>query len=71
MTDIKFKVLVLHSNIWNHLNVCKQMSSCSYKNVIYKLFINKLYMRILHYLTSEGWYATSYQKFNCVQIKIL
>ena len=30
--------LVLDSNTWNHLTVCKQISSGSFKNVTYKLF---------------------------------
>ena len=37
MTDVK--LLLLHSNIWNHLMVCKKkkMGSGLFKNIIYKI----------------------------------
>ena len=42
MTDVK--LLVYYRNTWNHLTVCKQMSSGSFKTVIYKLFFYKSYI---------------------------
>ena len=43
MTDVE--LLELHNNTWNHLTVCKQMSSGSFKNnATYKLFIYKSYI---------------------------
>ena len=38
------KLLVLDNNTWNHLPVCKQMSSGLFKNVTYKLFVDKSYI---------------------------
>ena len=31
------KLLLLHNNKWNHLIVCKQMSSDSFKNIYNKM----------------------------------
>ena len=42
MTDVE--LLVLNSNIWIHLTVCKQMSSGLFKNTTYKLFVYKSYI---------------------------
>ena len=43
MTNIE--LLVLDSSTWNHLTVCKQMSSGSFENnVTYKLFTYKSYI---------------------------
>ena len=39
---ITFKLLTNH--MYNHLTVCKQMSSGLFKNVIYKLCIYKSYI---------------------------
>ena len=41
MTDVK--LLLLHSNIWNHLTVRQKISSGSFKNVINKMFTNQIY----------------------------
>ena len=41
MNDVK--LLLLNSNTWNHLTVCKKMSSGSFKNVINKMFINHIF----------------------------
>ena len=42
----------LTNHMYNHLTVCKQMSSDSFKNVIYKLCVYKSYIicikKILH-----------------------
>ena len=35
------ELLVLDSNVWNHLTVCKQMNSGSFKNVTDKLLVYK------------------------------
>ena len=44
---------MLDSNTWNHLTVCKQMSSGSFKNnVAYKIFAYKLYTYIYIYIYS-------------------
>ena len=48
MTDVE--LLVLHSNTWNHLTICRQMSSGSFKNVNYKLCIYKLYVCMYVYI---------------------
>ena len=40
MTDIK--LFVLHRNTWNHLTICKEMSSGAFKNIINKLCIYKI-----------------------------
>ena len=37
-------VQTINNNNWNHLIVCKQMSSGLFKNITYKVFIYKLYM---------------------------
>ena len=42
MTDVK--LWLLYSNTWNHLTVCKQMISGTFKNVIYEMFINHIYV---------------------------
>ena len=42
MTDVK--LLQLHRNNWNHLTVCKQMNSDSFKNFINKIFTNHIYL---------------------------
>ena len=44
MNNVDKKLLVLDNNTWNHLIVCKQMSSGSFKNVIYKLLAYKSYI---------------------------
>ena len=41
------ELLVLDTNTWNHLTVCKQISSNSFKNKItYEVFPFKSYNRI-------------------------
>ena len=46
---INIKLLVLHSNTWNYLTVCKQMTSGLFKNhVTFKVFIYKSYIKIWH-----------------------
>ena len=47
MTDVK--LLLLYSNTWNHLTVCQKkkkekMSSGSFKNVIYKMCLQIIYI---------------------------
>ena len=42
MTNVE--LLVLHNNTWNHLNVCKKLSSGLFKSVIDKLSVNKSYI---------------------------
>ena len=45
--------LVLDNNIWNHLTVCKQISSGSFKNnVTYQVITYKLYIYIYIYIYS-------------------
>ena len=44
ITDIK--LLVLCNCAWNHLTECKQMISGLFKNVIYKLFTNCMYLYV-------------------------
>ena len=39
MTDIK--LLLLYSNTLNHLTVCQKISSDSFKNVKYKMYMDK------------------------------
>ena len=36
------KLLLLYSNIWNHLSVYKKMSSGSFKNIIKIVFTNHI-----------------------------
>ena len=58
MTDVN--LWLLYSNTWNHLTICKKMSSGSFKNVITKMFTNHIYScikRIRHLITYNGWYA--------------
>ena len=50
---VKTELLVLDCNIWNHLTVCKQMGSGSFKNVTYKLFAYKSYM--IHICINRIW----------------
>ena len=38
------ELLVLDKNTWNHLIVCKQVNSGSFKNVIYKICIYYSYL---------------------------
>ena len=42
MTDVK--LWLLYSNTWNHLNVCKKMISGLFKNVIYKMCLQIIYI---------------------------
>ena len=47
MTDVK--LLLLHSNTWNHLTVSKNKKiSGSFKDVIYKIFTNHIYLIHVH-----------------------
>ena len=47
MTGVKF--ILLHSNTWNHLTVCKKkMSSNSFKNVINKMYLQIIYLIYLY-----------------------
>ena len=50
----------LKKHIYDHLTVCKRISSGSFKKVNHKLCVYKLYIcikRILHKITNNGWYA--------------
>ena len=57
------RLMVLHSNTWNHLTVRKRMSSGSFKNIIYGMclqiiciwyiYINKIW----HQIPYKGWCA--------------
>ena len=40
----KIKLFVLHNNTWNQLTVCKQMSSGSFRNVIFRICVHRLYI---------------------------
>ena len=40
---VSIELLVLDSNTWNYLTVCKQMTSGLFKDVIYKQFVYKSY----------------------------
>ena len=52
MADIE--LLVLHSNTWNHLTVCKQMSCGLFKMLLRKyLFTNNIYIYIYIYIKQE------------------
>ena len=57
---IDVKLLRLYSNTWDHLTVCKQMSSCSFKNVsvkcVYKAYLIYKYKEDLA-LNHLQWYA--------------
>ena len=45
MKQMIIELLVLNNNTWNHLTMCKQMSSGLFKNkVSYKLFSYKSYL---------------------------
>ena len=46
MSDIK--LLVLRSNTWIHLIIGKNISLDSFKNVIYKMFTNHIYLIYLN-----------------------
>ena len=56
--------IILPTNYWftnhmyNHLNVCKQMNSGSFENIIYKLCLQIIICtkRIWHLITYNGWY---------------
>ena len=37
MIDYENELLVIYSNIWNHLTVCKRMSLGLFKNVMNKM----------------------------------
>ena len=43
MTAIEYNGLVLLVNTWSYFTVWKQMISGSFKNVIFKIYVNKLY----------------------------
>ena len=43
---IDVKLLLLHSNTWNHLTVCKKMSSGSFKNVIKIMCLQIIYINV-------------------------
>ena len=45
---IDAELLLLHSSTWNYLTVCKRMSLGSFKNVIYKMFTNHIYLIYLY-----------------------
>ena len=45
VTDVK--LLLLQSNTWNHLTVCKKMSSDSFKNAINKMFTVHMFNRYI------------------------
>ena len=48
---MQIELLVLDSNTWNHLAVCKQMSSGLFRNnVIFKLLIYVSYIYIYIYI---------------------
>ena len=55
---VQMELVVLSSNTWNHWIVGKQMSSGSFKDVTYKLFLYKSY--IMHMYKHE-------KPFNCVE----
>ena len=42
------KLLLLRSDTYNHLTVCKQMSFCSFKNNIYKMYLLIIYLIYLY-----------------------
>ena len=42
MTDVK--LLLIHSNTWNHLTVLEKMSSGPFKNVIKKMCLLMIYL---------------------------
>ena len=42
MNDVK--LLLLHSNTWNHLTMYKQMSSVSFKNIIDKICLQIIFV---------------------------
>ena len=41
------KLWLLYSNTWNYLTVCKQMSSGLFKNVIYEMCLQIIYIWLL------------------------
>ena len=51
MTDVLNIFLVIQSNTWNHLIVCKKMSLGSFQNVINKMCLQVIY---LIYMYKEG-----------------
>ena len=46
MTDDK--LLLLHKNTWNYLILCKQMNSRLFKDVIYKMCLESIYLIYMH-----------------------
>ena len=46
MTDVK--LLLVHRNTWNHLTVCKQMSSGSFENIINKMCLQIIYLAYMY-----------------------
>ena len=54
MNNVGLELLVLDSNTWNYLTVCKQVSSGFKINVTYKLFYYKLCMCNLALNNSQG-----------------
>ena len=48
--NLQIQILMLDSNTWNHLPVCKQMSFGLFKNVTYKLVIYKSHIYIHTYI---------------------
>ena len=53
MTDVK--LLLLHRNIWKHLTMCKQMSTCSFKKCYQQnMFTNHIYL-IYMYKEDLAW----------------
>ena len=72
---MQIELLVLDNNTWNHLTVCKQISSSSFKNnVTDKRFVYKSYMCISMIwlsITHKGWYAIKYYHQTNQQIMII
>ena len=64
MTD--FELLILNSNTWNHLTVCKQMSTGSFKNVTYKLFV---YTSHIWYICKQNLALNNLQWLICHKIQ--
>ena len=61
------KLLVLHSSTWNHLTVYKKMSSGSFKNVIYKMCLQFIY---LIYMYKQYLALNNFQGLICHKTKL-
>ena len=78
MTDVK--LLLLHSNTWNHLTVCKKLaqarlklSSTNHLQIIYLIYMHIQYLALnnLHWLISHKTKPKKFQSISYCAISLV